>query len=243
MQTINELRELGLDDNEIKVYLSCLAEGGLDVKGIAQKSGLIRTTVYGVLQSLMKKGLVSIVKKEGVKFFRAASPKELLSIIEQKKAKISSIIPELEKIRSAVPSFYNIEFFEGRNGVKTITNDIISIPNQIVKVVGAGKKWLEFSESFATIYYRKKKEQNVRTKTILNNSKEERESMKNAKVKNSEFKFIKDIDVTNIAIFIYHDKVSFVSYEQSPRGFIIKDKEFNRIQNIFFDNLWDKAKI
>ncbi len=149
---------------------------------------------------------------------------------------------ELEKLRNSVPKFYEIEFFEGKNGVKTITNDIISVPNSIVKVMGAGKKWFAFSESFAIIYYRKKKEANVRTKTILSDLPEEKEFLKNRDVKNSEFRFLKGIDVSKTAIFIYQDKVAFASYEENPRGFIIKDKEFNEIQNIFFDNLWKIAK-
>jgi len=237
-----ELKELGLDENEIKVYLGCLKEGGTNVREISAKSGLIRTTVYGVLQALMKKGLISEVNKEGVKFFRAASPNELLSILDQKREKISSIVSELEKLRNSVPKFYDIEFFEGKNGVKTITNDIISVPKEIVKVMGAGKKWFEFSESFAIIYYRKKKEAKVKTKTILSDLPEEKEFIKNRDVKNSEFRFLKGIDVSKIAIFIYQDKVAFASYEENPRGFIIKDREFNNIQNIFFENLWKLAK-
>jgi sugar-specific transcriptional regulator TrmB len=242
MKNLDELRELGLDENEIKVYLACLTEDGSNVLDISKKSGLIRTTVYGVLQSLLKKGLVSKVKKEGIKFFLASSPSELLNILDQKKEKINSIIPELEKIRNSISKTYNIESFEGRNGVKVITNDIISVPNQIVKVIGAGKKWVEFSETFSMIYYRKKKENNVKTKTILSDLPEEKEFIKNRDIKNSEFKFFKGIDVTKTATFIYHDKVAFVSYEENPRGFIIKDKEFNEVQNIFFDNLWNKAK-
>ncbi|MFA4960110.1 MAG: helix-turn-helix domain-containing protein [Candidatus Pacearchaeota archaeon] len=242
MKKLDELKELGLDENEIKIYLACLSEGGSNVLEISKKSGLIRTTVYGVLQSLLKKGLVAKINKDGIKFFSAASPIELLNILDQKKEKINIIIPELEKIRSSFNKIYSIESFEGKNGVKTITNDIISIPNQIVKVIGAGKKWVEFSETFSMIYYRKKKENNVKTKTILSNLPEEKEFIKNKEVKNSEFKFLKRIDVTKTATFIYHDKVAFVSYEENPRGFIIKDKEFNEIQNIFFDNLWKIAK-
>jgi sugar-specific transcriptional regulator TrmB len=242
MAKFDELRELGLDDNEIGVYLACLSEGGTNVKDISKKSGLIRTTVYGVLSSLIKKGLVSSIDKESIKFFRAASPKELLNILDERKKKVSSIVSELDKIRNVIPSFYNIEFFEGKNAVKTITNDTISAPNQVVKIIGAGKKWLEFSESFALVYYRKKKEANVKTHTILTDSAEEREFMKNKDVKNSEFRFLKEIDTTKIAIFIYRDKVAFVSYEDNPRGFIIRDKEFNEVQNVFFDAFWKLAK-
>lgn len=243
MEVIHELKELGLDDSEIKVYLECLAEGGADVKEISKRAGLIRTTVYGVLQSLMKKGLVAKFKKDRAMFFHAVSPQELINIIDQKKARIESILPKLEEIRKKTHNIQRVESFEGKNGVKAITNDILSIPNQTVKIIGAGKKWIDFSSSFATNYYLRKKEARVKTKTILSDTKEERDFMKNKIVKNSEIKFIEGIDVTNSATFIYHDKASFVTYDkENAKGFVIEDKEFNKVQNILFDNLWKLAK-
>jgi sugar-specific transcriptional regulator TrmB len=242
METIEELKELDLDENEIKVYLSCLNKDGSNVKEISKKSNLIRTSVYGILQNLTKKSLISAIKKEGITFFQSVPPKELINILEEKKQKIKAILPKLEELGKYQESTYNIEFFEGKEAVKRITNDIISMKNEIVKILGAGKKWFEFSEVFSIIYYRKKKEMNVKTKTILSDTKEEREFIKNKDIKNSEFKFIKDMDITKTAIFIYQDKVAFVSYEGEIRGFIIKDKEFNQTQNILFDNQWRTAK-
>ncbi len=243
METLEELKELGLDENEIKVYVSCLNNNGISVKDISKKSGLIRTTVYGVLHSLINKGLVSTMKKDGVKLFIAASPKELLNILDQKREIISSILPKLNELSKTKGITQNVEFFEGANGVKTITNDIISVSNETVKILGAGKKWIEFSRPFSTVYYRKKKEANVKTKSIATDTKEERKILKDKIVKNSEFRFLKNVDLTKSATFIYHDKVSFVNYEkESPRGFIIQDKEFNKTQNDLFDILWKIAK-
>ena len=242
MEALKELKELGLDDNEIKVYLTCLADQGSSVKQISERTKLIRTTVYGVLKALLQKGLVSTVDKEGIMIFRATSPKELLNILDQKRAKIESILPRLEQYQNAIPCRYRVELFEGRSGVKAVTNDIISKQNETVKVIGVGQKWLEFSSSFTTIYYRKKRAANVHTKAILADSKEERDFLVGKKFINSEIRLIKNMDFGKTATYIYHDKVSFVIYDEDPRGFIVQDKEFNRIQNMLFDNLWNKLK-
>ena len=243
MEIKPELRELGLDENEIKVYLACLSESGVNVKEISDKTNLIRTTVYGVLHSLTIKAMVSKVEKEGVMYFSATSPKELLSVLDYKREKLNSIIPQLEKIKEFSPSVQKVDFYEGRNGVKAITNDLLSVPNQTALCFGAGKKWVEFSSSFANIYYRKKKEMNVKTQAILSDTAEERKFLNEKSYKNSNFRFLKGVDVTNSATFVYQDKVSFVSYEKdNERGFIIKDKEFNKVQRILFGNLWKIAK-
>src|SRR3989338_5162942 len=242
MEIIPELKELNLDENEIKVYLSCLIEEGANVNNISKSSGLIRTTVYGVLKSLMQKGLISTTKKEKTLFFQSASPKELLNILEEKKQKITSILPQLNQLSKKTHQPQKVQFFEGKNGVKTITNDIISKPSETIKLISVGKKWLEFSESFTSVYYRKKKEMKVTTKTILNDNREEREFAKSKKVKNSEFRFLKGLEIAGTC-YIYHDKISFAAYEEdAPRGFIIQYKEFNRLQNAVFDRLWKISK-
>lgn len=237
------LEDLGLSTNEIKVYLACLEKEGSNVKEISKRTKLIRTTIYGVLDTLLNKGMVSQSKKGKVMHFFATDLKEVIFKLEQKIEKITSIIPEIEKLKNFLRFESKIESYEGPEGVKVITEDIISKPNQIVKVIGAGKKWVEFSKFFALVYYRKKKERKVKTKTILSDTPEERSFLKEKNYLNSEFKFIKGIDVTRTATFIYQDKVSFVCYEKGKeRGFIVKDIEFNRVQNIFFDRLWKDAK-
>jgi hypothetical protein len=102
---------------------------------------------------------------------------------------------------------------------------------------------MDFSSSFADVYYRKKKENKVHTTTILRDTPEEKEFLKNKKYKNSTFRFLKELEIETGAIFVYHDKVSFVSYVPGEeRGFIVKDKEFNKAVSSIFEKLWKIAK-
>jgi sugar-specific transcriptional regulator TrmB len=242
ISAFKDLKEAGLDDSEIQVYLACLSGGEQNVKEISQHTGIIRTTVYGIADSLTRKGIISVVNKEGEKTYHAAKPEEFLNILDGRRQKIEALIPELSRYTPMLAAIHKVEFFEGRNGVKAITNDLLSKPNTLVKVVGAGRKWYDFSQSFAAVYYRKKKERGVRTVTILSDTPDERSFAKSALAKNSEFRFMKNMQCTNVAMFIYQDKVSFVSYEDSPRGFIITDSAFNLVQNMFFSQLWTTSK-
>jgi len=240
METIKELKELNLDDNEVRIYLSCLSLGSSKVNEIAKHSRLIRTTTYGVLRSLVQKGLISTILKDNITYFQAANPKELLNILDEKKRKISSIMPKLEKIREFVPTKHKVELFEGEDGFKTIFNDLVSKPNELVKIIGFLGKWLEFSEIYTDIYYRKKKEYKIKTLVLVDES--EREYSQEKKIKNSEIRFVKNLAL-NSECFIYHDKIAFVSFEKDNlKGVIIQDKEMFNLQNKLFDNLWKIAK-
>jgi HTH-type transcriptional regulator, sugar sensing transcriptional regulator len=240
MEMIKELKELNLEDNEVKVYLACLYLGSAKVNDISKKAELIRTTTYGVLKSLIEKGLVSTIIKNNITYFQATRPKQLLEILEEKKKRINSILPQLEKIQEVVPNKHKVELFEGKEGLKTIFNEFVSKPNQEVKIIGFFSKWLDFFGSWTEIYYRKKKEQKTKTLVLVDES--ERNYAKDNRISNSQIKYIKDLDIES-ECFIYGDKVALVSFEKDNlKGVVIQDKEISKMQNILFDKLWKQAK-
>lgn len=237
---MKELKELDLDDNQIKVYLACLNLGSNKVHEISKKSNLIRTTTYGILKSLIEKGLISTVKKNNITYFQATSPKQLLSILEEKKQKIKSVIPQLEKLQEIAPNKHNIEIFEGEEGLKTVINDLLSKPNETILIIGFVKRWLDFSEIYTSIYYRKKKELNIKSKMIIDEK--EKNFTKIKKIHSTEFRYLKDLSAIS-ECFIYQDKIAFVSFEENDlKGVIIQDKEMSKLQRILFDQLWRIAK-
>lgn len=239
MEILKELKELNMEDNEIKVYMACLYLGSSKVHEIAKKSELIRTTTYGVLRSLIEKGLVSTILKDNVTFFQAANPRQLLNILDEKKKRINSIIPELEKIQEVEPLKHKVELFEGKEGLKTIFNDYVSKPNQIVKIIGFFSKWHEFFGEWTNIYYRKKKENKV--KSLALTDEKERSFAKDKMITNAEVRFIKDLDI-DAECFLYGDKVVLVSFnKENLKGIVIEDKEIAKMQNLLFDKLWNVA--
>ena len=93
-----ELKEFGLTDREIEVYLGLLKLGTASVQDISRKSNVYRTYAYEILNSLKEKGLVSYVIKSGKKYFEVAQPGKLINILKDKEVKIRSILPNLEEI-------------------------------------------------------------------------------------------------------------------------------------------------
>jgi HTH-type transcriptional regulator, sugar sensing transcriptional regulator len=240
MEMIPELKELNLNDNEVRVYLATLSLGSSKVSEIAKRSELIRTTTYAILNSLIEKGLVSIVLKNNVTFFQATNPKKLTSILDEKKRKINSILPKLEHIKEAINNPHKVELFEGREGLKTVFNDLVIKLNETIKIIGFSGKFIKFSESYSDIYYRKKKENKIKSLVITGES--DRESSKNNKIINSEFRYLPSLDADS-EIFIYNGKIAFVSLkEDNLTGVIVEDREMFKLQSIIFDNLWKLAK-
>jgi len=92
------LSNIGLTNNEIKVYLALLELGESKTGEILNKSGLNSGRIYEILNLLQKKGLVSFIEKNNVKYFSPANPKRVLDYLEEKKKQITNQEEEYEKI-------------------------------------------------------------------------------------------------------------------------------------------------
>lgn len=89
-------KEIGFTDREVKIYLALLELGSSTVGPISDKSGLQRTKVYETLQKLMEKGLAHYIVISKTRHFEAANPKEILSMLDERKRKFTDILAELE---------------------------------------------------------------------------------------------------------------------------------------------------
>ena len=120
------LKEAGLTEGEIKVYLALLDLGSSTTGPIIEKSGVARSIVYQILGKLIQKGLVSYIIKEKTKYFQAAEPNKILDYIDERekklkknRKKIENILPELLlKQKSSKESEARI--FEGFKGMITV---------------------------------------------------------------------------------------------------------------------------
>src|SRR3989344_2652015 len=124
---IGVLKDLGLTDGEIRVYLALLEIGNSTAGRIIEKSKISPSKIYDVLNRLIDKGLVSYIIEGKTKHFRAAPPKNILNYIErrenelmQRKNEFRKIIPLLEAKKKAETSAFNAEIFEGVNGLITV---------------------------------------------------------------------------------------------------------------------------
>lgn len=99
---ISTLKEAGLTDGEIKVYIAMLELGSSTTGPIIEKSGIARSIIYLILEKLMQKGLASFITKEKTKYFQAAEPQRILQYIgerekrlKENKRKVEQLLPEL----------------------------------------------------------------------------------------------------------------------------------------------------
>lgn len=115
---IEPLKNLGLSEKEVRVYLALLQLGPSTPYQIAKKSGLKRPTAYVIAEELCEKGLLIHVPGEEKRRYIARTPDAFL---EERFAKLQAaraILPELRSFQKGTAEKPNIMYFEGVEGLR-----------------------------------------------------------------------------------------------------------------------------
>ena len=234
------LKEYGLTEKEIKVYLTLLPLGNINLQEIAKRIDLPRTTVYNTLSYLHQKGLISKIIKKGVTYFEATDPKKLVDNLEQRKKLIEKVMPKLEGLKQIIKESSSVEIYEGSKGLFTILSDVFKIKQQTY-YFGSYSMSVEVlkhqPEHFRTIRLEKK----IPAKIVIDTYDEEtfhKESYK----KITQMRFLDSLKDFPCMIFIYGEKVALYTLEGDLVGIIIKNSQVATAMKFVFDTYWKMGK-
>lgn len=136
------LELLGLNTTEIKAYTALLQMGSGTIQEIVQKTHLKRTTTYSVLENLMQKNLVVLVKKGNKREYFAEDPRKIFSLLEkqekelhEKKHSMIEALPELASMYNAHAIKPKVKFYESEEAVKEAFYEPLEMPTGSANLV------------------------------------------------------------------------------------------------------------
>ena len=236
----SELKELGLTDNEVKVYLSLLEHGILNPTQLAKKTGLHRSYVYDTLVRLLEKGIINTVLVKDKKHYQAVDPKVLREIFELKLRHLDSILPKLSNLFKATKEETRVELHRGKRVYRTLIKDIIASikKNDVVLLVGVDEEVLlkEVEPIYLKQYFNIIKKRNIKEKVIIKKGKKYFD-IPNVQHKELDEKFIGDIEQ-----IIYCDKIAIFILGNPYQLIIIESKDVANTYRKQFNLLWSIAK-
>ena len=151
MDTSN-LKEIGMNEAQIKIYTTLINYGSLSAKEISDKAGLYRPYVYDNLEKLKEKGLVTHFQDKKKKYYQAVDPERIIDIIEHKKELLQETVGELKKRFHHKKADYNIQIFEANDGLKIfyeeLYNSIKKESNSCLFVIGGSGEASKHVEPF-----------------------------------------------------------------------------------------------
>ncbi|MFH1536596.1 MAG: helix-turn-helix domain-containing protein [Patescibacteria group bacterium] len=120
------LKKLGLNQKEIEVYLASLQLGTATITELSRKSDIKRPTTYLIIESLLKQGLISIIKKKQKTYYAAERPKKILTILKARQRELEQSLPELEALYNSPKHKPKIQIYEGLEAVSNIYDQMYS---------------------------------------------------------------------------------------------------------------------
>ncbi len=237
-----ELREFGLSDNEIKIYVTLLKTGISTANRISKLTGIKRSTTYDNLSILKNKGLVSFIIKDGVCYYESIDPKKIIRLMDEKKEKLSKCVNDLILLKETNKDEGGASYFEGKTGVITILNDILDEKKELW-FIGSRKKAMQAMQNYPDNFVTKRVDAGIPLRAVMSVEDKGDPSMNDKKVyKISNMRFLEELKEISANIFIYGDKVAFMTTGDNLAGIIIKNKEILKQQRRIFEILWKKAE-
>lgn len=239
MSLITKIKELGLEEKEAKVYLACLELGEANIQRIGKKSDIKRTTVYHALDSLIEKGLSSVVVRKGRKRYTAEDPRKLKNRIDFQKETLDEIMPNLLSLANFMDKKPEIKYYEGESGIKEIYKDSLNYPDSEILAWVNSEAITNFKIDYLKNYYlpqRLDKKIWVRaiapsTEEMINYQSRDSQSLRKTRLLKKSTSF-------NVEIIIYgKEKVSIVDFENKI-GLIIRNQQIFNTFRLIFESNW-----
>jgi sugar-specific transcriptional regulator TrmB len=242
------LRNIGLTESEIKVYLALLELGSTTKGPIVHKSGVASSKIYELLEKLIQKGLVSYVVKAGVKYFEAAPPSRILDYLKEKESEIKKqeqqaekLIPELELKRSLAGIGSETQVFKGMKGAGTSFDDILKTlkKGDEYYVLGISKFTPHF-ERFVVNFHKKRAKLGIKCKIIVNELAKDI-GKKLEPIKLTKVKYLQKELFTPVVFILYKDK-ALISIGLDEIFIQVKSKNLSTGLKAYADYMWSIGK-
>jgi len=240
-------KQIGLSQNESKVYEALLTTGEASVQAISLKSGVHRRNVYDALAKLQAKSLVSESFIKGEKLFKPSNPNRLIEILKEKEAIIENNLPSLQSLYQAVEPDVEAYFHKGIEGIKQYLQNILDT-KETVYFIGAKAFWLDPRlEHYLYHFEKERKKRKIKFMHLFDHEiKTEKPEILEKVGKPYRFLPKKYSSPTVIDVFgpyvVAFVGVSPGQLHENPIQFVMKSQMLADGYRKFFQMMWDHSK-
>ncbi len=229
---------LGLSQTEARVYLSNLELGPTSVQDIAKKADISRTAAYDVIGALQQYGLVSTYKQGKKTFFTAEDPERAVAYFRANVRKLRTKLEDFERVMPELKMMTGgerpvVRFFEGREALHALFGDLASTKTDRFDEVSNYDDIYEFLDVEHINEVKHIIDQEKIHTRILHRGepKQHRKEVEYCKL-------LPDLGNFHGDIWIYSNRVAFVSFRGKLIAVIIESEPFADTARVLFEAAW-----
>lgn len=247
------LTTFNVGNNEAELFWTLLNNGPLGATELAKHAGISRTTVYDLVDHLIKVGLVLESLQNGIKKFAVQPPEKISQLLEEKEKNLSEAkisIVELEQIynRKNTSSKPRLQMFEGKAELQQMMKDLLLYRDITVQAYWPVKKMLELlTPEFMNKFHAERISRNIKLQVIwptdqVPTAKAHKFLGTDLDLKRQARVAPKNIDFT-LGYSVYGNTVRFISSSRENFGFLVESAEMAEMMRGQFEILWNNSKI
>ena len=246
----NILKQAGLSDNEIKIYILLLEEGALTGAQIIEKSDIKRGNTYYILDKLLEVELIEKFKIGKKTNFRLQHPDKLIRYIDTKRVALKQSEEFIsENIESIVSQFNlvtnkpSISYFEGKAGLQAALKHTLKAKDTIYSVVNS-EVVREYAKDINKDYRLTREKMGIPVKILMVKTGKTDEYKKEFNPQLTQIKFLDPNKFPfEMSMHIYDNFVAFFTLKDDNFvAFIVQQAEIASLQKSLFKTAWDATR-
>jgi sugar-specific transcriptional regulator TrmB len=234
------LRNLGLTENESKVYEMLLSEGESLAGTITRRTGIHRRNVYDCLERLVQKGLVGYIKENNQRLYRVTDPRGLQEQLTKQQNELQRLLPAMIAKYEAKAENKETLFFRGKAGIRQVLNDQLRFQDEIL-VHATSVSVGGVLRAFFPAYQRERADKRIRTRMLFDDRFRE-QAHDIQKLALCDVRFVQGVNRGPVSQYIYGDNVAIVVWSDAPVAILIRQKEISQGFRDQFEALWKSGK-
>ncbi|MDO8513806.1 MAG: helix-turn-helix domain-containing protein [bacterium] len=245
------LQKMGFSDKKSLIYLALLQNGEMSASEIAKETKVQRTTVYDILDDLVKNGFAAIGSAEGKrKTFVAEGPEKLIDfigdkaeevarqkkILDEKQEELKELIPQLRGLSDEVVGKPSVHFYDGAKGLVEALNLCLT-SKQPLMIYGSLEPWNRWMPDHFQWFSEEATKRHMEIRRI------DQKTINKLRGEDVEIDGGWPIRLLPVGftlpgfVLVYGDNVLKASF-QRPMATIIQDKELAGSQKTIFELFW-----
>lgn len=240
-----ELKEIGLLEDEAAVYTAGLELGPATVLEIARKTGLNRTTLYGVTERLMEKRLLTKSVAGRRTLYVAEPPEKLTLLLKDRLAKLNDLLPELLSLGRNGVHKPKIKYYEGLEGIKSVYRDSLGSKEKMVYAFVGVEKLNVRSNDLSDFWngeYRMGRQRNgIRGRVIIPDNAEGHAFKAKDETSNRESRLVPAANYNfEGEVLMFDDVVCFISYTENEEfALSLESKSIAKTLRMIWQIVWN----
>lgn len=246
--------KLGLEPEIANIYLALHAYGDQTISEVSRRSGVERTRIYRLMDTLRESGLVEIDTQYKRQILRAAPITNLQILISKKEQEVRDLQTELQDLHRSLnhaelhSATTSVRFYQGSEGIKQMVWNQTKSHSENLAILYENmqiRTKLAFFERWArTCNERGLTFRGIISDNFIKTQQEWYGEHSNERLESWRSRYIPDsIFAINHSTVIYDDIVAYYNWKGGEVfGIEIRNQQIADTQRFFFETLWSQGK-